>query len=289
MAQNSGATVPTGDVSLIAEPTTGPQFGVDFGTLGAPSPAGQVVIATNELPGGTYPVIAHYAGDGTFAPSDSAPFNVTVSKENSTTQTTLLAVDPISGNLSTVTSVPYGSIYLFRTDVIGTQNGDNQICSQAPPPGIPCPTGTITLTDTGGVPIKDFLSTATGGSTNVATLNAIGFQEDRLLRNHRTYRRRAQLHDSVLWRQQLQCKPDKFANHYRGSLHRDRRDSKRESHGNCDRGAICDPYGHSLRVLLQCGGQRQFPKRGRWTNRLRYIFDLRFGSVLHGDSSADGL
>jgi hypothetical protein len=181
VAQNSGATVPTGDVSLIAEPTTGPQFGVDFGTLGAPSPAGQVVIATNDLPGGTYPVIAHYAGDGTFAPSDSAPFNVTVSKENSTTQTTLLAVDPISGNLSTVTSVPYGSIYLFRTDVIGTQNGDNQICSQAPPPGIPCPTGTITLTDTGGVPIKDFLSTATGGSTNVATLNAIGFQEDRLL------------------------------------------------------------------------------------------------------------
>jgi hypothetical protein len=181
VAQNSGTTVPTGDVSLIAQTTASTQFGLNFGTLGAPSPAGQVVIATNELPGGTYPVVAHYTGDGTFAASDSAPFNVTVSKENSTTQTALISVDPISGGLTTVSSVPYGSIYLFRTDVLGTQNGDNQICSEVPPPGIPCPTGTITLTDTGGVAIKDFLSTATGGSTNIATLNAFGFQEDRLL------------------------------------------------------------------------------------------------------------
>src|SRR6202044_4006840 len=48
-------------------------------------------------------------------------------------------------------------------------------------PGIPCPTGTITLTDTGGVAINDFLNTASGGATNKATLNSVGFLEDRLL------------------------------------------------------------------------------------------------------------
>jgi subtilase family serine protease len=178
VAQNSGAVTPTGDVSLIAEPTTGPQVCVNGcgsgGTLGtAPSPAGQVVISTNGLPGGTYPVVAHYAGDGTFAPSDSAGFSVTVSKENSTTQTVLVDVN---GNV--VTSVPYGSPYLFRMDVLGTQNGDNVICETA---NIPCPTGKITVTDTGGVALNDFLSTATGGSTNVASLNSTGFLEDRLL------------------------------------------------------------------------------------------------------------
>jgi hypothetical protein len=178
VAPTTGTGTPTGDVSLIAEPVGAPQFGLNFGTLAS----GQVTIATNELPGGSYSVVAHYAGDGTFAASDSAPFSVTVTKENSTTETTMLLADPISGSLSTVTSAPYGSTYIFRMDVLGTQNGDNQICSNVTTgEGIPCPTGTITLTDTGGVALNDFLSTATGGSTNKATLNAVGFLEDRLL------------------------------------------------------------------------------------------------------------
>jgi hypothetical protein len=176
VAPSSGTGTPTGDVSLVVEPP-GPSFGLNFGTLAS----GQVTIATNELPGGTYPVVAHYAGDGTFAASDSAPFSVTVTKENSTTQSVMAFADPISGNLTQVTSAPYGSTYLFRIDVIGSQNGDNQICSNVAAPGIPCPTGTITLTDTGGVAINDFLNTASGGATNKATLNSVGFLEDRLL------------------------------------------------------------------------------------------------------------
>jgi hypothetical protein len=176
----SGTAKPTGDVSLVAQPVGAPQFSVTGGTLGtAPSPAGQVAIPTNQLPGGTYPVVAHYAGDGTFAASDSAGFTVTVSPEPSTTQTTMLLQEPVSPfSLFTTTNVPYGSIYLFRMDVLGTLNNDNQVCETV---SIPCPTGTITLTDTGGTPINDFLSTATGGSTNVASLNSLGYLEDRLL------------------------------------------------------------------------------------------------------------
>jgi hypothetical protein len=176
VAENSGTVTPTGDVSLIAQPTTGPQYSLTGATLSAGSTG---TLPVNDLPGGTYPVVAHYAGDGTHAPSDSAPFSVTVLKENSTVQTTMLLQEPVSPfGLFTTTSVPYGSIYLFRMDVLGTLNSDNQVCETV---DIPCPTGTITLTDTGGAPINDFLSTATGGSTNVATLNALGFLEDRLL------------------------------------------------------------------------------------------------------------
>jgi len=175
VAQVTGAVKPTGDVSLIAKPTTGPQMSVSAASL----LNGTVSLPTNFLPGGTYPVFAHYAGDGTFAASDSPDFTVTVAKEGSAAQTTLGSEDPVSGNITSVTTVPYGSLYLFRTDVLGTQNGDNQVCANI---AIPCPTGTITVTDgVGGAPIKDFPSTATGGSTNVATLNVLGLVEDRVL------------------------------------------------------------------------------------------------------------
>lgn len=184
VTQGSGTVKPTGDVSLIAKPTAGPQMSVSAGTIGANgAAAGAVNLPTNFLPGGTYPVVAHYAGDGTFAPSDSAPLTVTVAKENSTVQTVLLYEDPLSGNLTSVTTTPYGSLYLLRIDVLGTVNGDNEICATNL---IPCPTGTVTLTDS-GTPLKDFPNTAGGAgnpSTNTATLNVLGMVEDRLLESN---------------------------------------------------------------------------------------------------------
>ena len=42
---------------------------------------------------------------------------------------------------------------------------------------IPCPTGNVTLTDN-SVALKDFLNSNTGVSSNVATLNSLGFLED---------------------------------------------------------------------------------------------------------------
>jgi subtilase family serine protease len=172
----SGSGTPTGDVSLIAKPTTGPQQSVTGGTLGFNTTPGQVLLTNNFLPGGTYPVFAHYAGDGTFAPSDSPDFTVTVAKENSTVAASM--IEWATNTPSAVTSAPYGSLYLFRYDVLGSAPNDNQVCANV---AIPCPTGTITVTHDGGTPLNDFLNTATGGSTNVATLNVLGLVEDRVL------------------------------------------------------------------------------------------------------------
>ena len=95
------STAPTGDVSLIAQNIPGaanPDLGVDCNIL-PNTPLAQggsgclnvtngnfrigsngVTWSTTFLPGGTYPLIAHYAGDGTFLGSDSAPVTVTVNK-----------------------------------------------------------------------------------------------------------------------------------------------------------------------------------------------------------------
>ncbi len=172
----SGSGTPTGDVSLIAKPTTGPQQGVTAGTLGFNTTPGHVLLTNNFLPGGTYPVFAHYAGDGTFAPSDSADFTVTVAKENSSVAATM--IEWATATPSVVISAPYGSLYLFRYDVLGSAPNDNQVCANV---AIPCPTGTITVTHDGATPLNDFLNTATGVSTNVATLNVLGLVEDRVL------------------------------------------------------------------------------------------------------------
>jgi Bacterial Ig-like domain (group 3) len=70
------------------------------------------------LPGGTYSVHAHYAGDGTFAGSDSAPTTITVSPEGSTTTLSVFSVDG-SGNAIPFSSRPYGTPAYLRADVSG--------------------------------------------------------------------------------------------------------------------------------------------------------------------------
>jgi hypothetical protein len=182
----SGSGTPTGDVSLIAEPPGFAQVGLGFGTLSN----GTVTITTTMLPGddttgaGTpYPVIAHYAGDGNFGPADSAPVNVTVNRENSTTTETLSQEDLVTGALTTTSSVEYGTEYIMVVDVIGATAG--QVCSNANPnpitqiPTVPCPTGTITLKDN-GQPLNDFVQTG-ANNTNTSTVGNLGFVEDLLI------------------------------------------------------------------------------------------------------------
>ena len=172
----SGSGTPSGDVTLVPAATLATN-----GTIFATLATGTASIVTNQLPGGTYPVVVHYAGDGTFAPSDSAPVTVTVSKENSTSATTMWEYWTATSAPLAPASAPYGSPYLFRVDVIGSQNQDNQQCS-AVTVTIPCPTGKVTFTADGN-PLNDFLNTATGVSTNSALLNPFGFVEDRVLGN----------------------------------------------------------------------------------------------------------
>ena len=155
---------PTGDISLLAS-GAGQPISIDGRSL----TGGNVSFQTDELPGGTYSVTAHYAGDANFNPSNSNPVTVSVGRESSITTATFANAN--GGGLPGGTSVPYGSGILLRVDVT---NSASQPCSSAPSPGIPCPTGNLTLTDNGGN-LNDF------NGSNAAPLNSIGFLEDQTI------------------------------------------------------------------------------------------------------------
>jgi Pro-kumamolisin, activation domain/Bacterial Ig-like domain (group 3) len=169
--QTSGTGVPTGDVSLLATLPAGTS-GLDQFTLSNGSVNG---LKTQALPGGTYNVYAHYAGDGTNAPSDSAPVQVVVGKENSQTFIVVPLYDAQTGKLisGNATSVPYGSpfrirIYVTNSSSVASASGPpNPTCDEVNE--LTCPTGTVTLTANGiGVD-------RTGG---VYSLNNFGYTRD---------------------------------------------------------------------------------------------------------------
>jgi len=183
----SGSGTPTGEVSLIAKPPNFAQVGAGRATLSG----GTATISTNMLPGddttgaGTaYPVIAHYAGDGTFAPSDSTPINVTVNREGSTTSANIWASDPAGNLLSqNATSVQYGTNYIMVVNVVGATAGticnNSSTTSATNIPVVPCPTGNITLTNN-GKPMNDFIKTGSA-NTNLSSVGNLGFVEDLLI------------------------------------------------------------------------------------------------------------
>ena len=146
---------PTGDVSLITNASTGQ--GADAFTLTNGSiPAGST---TTLLPGGSYNVTAHYAGDGTFLASDSSPVSVVVNPEVS--QTFASIVTPTSNS---ATSVVYGSPYVLEIDVT---NSTGTLCQPNAIGGPDCPTGMVTVKD-GATPLD----------AGTFTLNSLGFFED---------------------------------------------------------------------------------------------------------------
>ena len=170
---NTGTGVPAGDVSLIATPIPpdGTTRGLDQFTLANGVISG---VKTQSLPGGTYNVSAHYAGDGTNAPSDSTPTQVTVGKESSQTFIVVPTFDS-QGNLlnGNATSVTYGARYIIRMYV----TDKNGVASTTGPPTptcyqenvLTCPSGTVTLTNDGAL-------VDTGGSgPGVYNLNDFGY------------------------------------------------------------------------------------------------------------------
>jgi hypothetical protein len=157
VAPTSGSGVPTGDVSL----TTSTGIGVDGFRLANGTISGN----TNLLPGGTYTVTAHYAGDPTFGGSDSTPISITVGKENSSTQIQLITFG-WNGNLlsNNASSAVYGSPYILRMNVL---NSSDSACALDPTGESACPTGNLSLTDNGN-PLD-------GGTFR---LNSLGYAED---------------------------------------------------------------------------------------------------------------
>jgi subtilase family serine protease len=148
----STSGTPTGDVSFLA-PTS-----VNGGIGAATLSGGTATLATTFLPGSsgstgnTYNVKAHYAGDGTFAPSDDPTgVPVVVNKENSRLQYGIVTFNPTTDAIvsTNATSFAYGSPYILRIDILNSTANACQLLV-APTTSTGCAldaTGTVTITD----------------------------------------------------------------------------------------------------------------------------------------------
>jgi hypothetical protein len=168
VAPQSGSGTPTGSVSLIAAPSGS---SVSAGIFNLTN--GVANGATTLLPGGTYNVTAEYSGDSVYGGSTSAPVQVTVAKENSQTSATLVAYNSTTRTFYQTNSIPYGTIFFLRSDVV---NAAGTACSPSPQQSqIACPTGSVGFTLNG--------KTLDAGSYS---LNTQGYTEDQTLTNEFT-------------------------------------------------------------------------------------------------------
>ena len=114
---------------------------------------GSTTFASTTLPGGTNSYSAHYAGDSTFAPSDSTPVTVTVAKENSRLQMGIVTFSLSTGGITSTnaTTFEYGSPYILRFDVLNsTTSACQPLISNGTVAGCAFDaTGNVTVTDNG--------------------------------------------------------------------------------------------------------------------------------------------
>ena len=141
----SGAGILTGNIALN---TTDPQAGangLDVLTLSG----GTVTASIDNLPGGTYQVIANYAGNSLYGygPSVSAPVEVMVTPEADTLNTSGWVLNPVDDLLYPLVagmSIPYGSQVYMDAQPVGVNEAASTLGQSAPA------TGTVTFADTGG-------------------------------------------------------------------------------------------------------------------------------------------
>jgi hypothetical protein len=145
-------TTPTGDIAITGPSSTSPSNLQPFAnaTLDA---NGDASAATNQIPGGTATLTAHYEGDGTFVPGD-ATASLTVNPETSTTS---LAVS--SGGSSGVpfSSGTYGTPLTFSSTVAGSS-------------GVGTPSGLVIFQEVSSGAVD---AQATLNSTGVATATGV--------------------------------------------------------------------------------------------------------------------
>ena len=129
----SGTNTPNGSISLLT--SAGPNAGTFALTNGS------ISSATDVLPGGSYTVTAHYAGDGTFGASDSSPgIPVTVSTEPSITTVQAFTLNA-SGNAAPFSTGRYGASVIYLRASVAGQSGQGVA------------TGTVSFSETlNGVP-----------------------------------------------------------------------------------------------------------------------------------------
>jgi large repetitive protein len=133
-SSGTGAT-PSGDVSLLTS-IPGNDQSVTFFNLDT---AGTVTATTRLLPGGTYNVRAHYAGNAVYGSSNSADTSVTITREPSNTTESV----SVYGSTNSTTAA-YGSPIYAEADVAG-QSGQGT------------PTGFVTFFDNNANYLGSFL------------------------------------------------------------------------------------------------------------------------------------
>jgi subtilase family serine protease len=172
------------DVSLTA---LGSDQTTVLGSFGPfPLTTGTATVTTSVLPPGTAFVSATYGGDSTHAMSTSTPLAMptTVAGANSPSATKVGFVTFSSTNVPSTPStssqsVPYGSPYGLNISV--TKSGSSSTCgfaySGTTTPSIPCPKGTVALTDNGSA-LNDFPSGPNFNVSNTSKVSNQGFVED---------------------------------------------------------------------------------------------------------------
>jgi hypothetical protein len=127
----SGAGTPTGSLLLESE-----SKGVSTPILAATLNNGRYEATVSTLPGGSYSLTAHYAGDSTYSASTSAPLALTVTPEASTATATAWAPSRFSilgrHPIVEVTGVELGTNFYLQVQLAGAS-------------GKGIPTGTVTL------------------------------------------------------------------------------------------------------------------------------------------------
>lgn len=145
----SAAGTPTGDVTVLARGLSGRADSDLPGTLAA----GQASLALALLPAGTYPIAAHYAGDGGFAASDSAAQTITVAKAPTTLR-----------------------VVASRTELSAAQASLLALTIAAPGAGAP-PTGAVTITNTTtGAVLGSYAVVASAAAVSTLDVDITGLQ-----------------------------------------------------------------------------------------------------------------
>lgn len=177
----SGAT---GDVSIIALGSDQTTVLGSFGPFTLSS-SGSVTASGILLPVNTAYVEATYGGNATYASSTSTPPTKLSSAVGGAGYTGKVTVNFVGYNTTTGApntpttssqSFAYGTPYILQI-VVSESNGTS--CAFSYPntkPTIPCPTGTITLTD-GGTALNDFVNS----TTNKTGINNLGIAEDQYI------------------------------------------------------------------------------------------------------------
>jgi hypothetical protein len=164
-APASGTGTLTGNVVLNSTDPQAAANGLDVLTLAG----GAATASIDNLPGGTYQMVANYSGNGSsYGPSASAPIEVTVTPESDTLNISGWVLNPMDDYIYPLVagmSIPYGAQVYVDAQPAGVNEA-------AAPLGTPLgqstsATGTVTFTDTVGTTKK---------ATAVA-LNSMGVAE----------------------------------------------------------------------------------------------------------------